>query len=50
MKDYKALTFSCGFIRVIEGLMMLTSLGFYYPNFEVKFLCWNYERELAKGR
>jgi hypothetical protein len=43
--DGHYLVFVCGFIRVVEGLAMLASLGFYYPHLEIELLCWNVKEE-----
>lgn len=42
------LTFIAGWLRLIEGLAMILSLGFYYPRLELSFLVWNHEHR-AKG-
>lgn len=48
MTSSKAITFWGGFPGLLDSLLRILSLGFYYSDLEMKFLVWNYNREIKK--
>ncbi len=44
------LIFTVGWIRIAEGILMVLSLGQYYPNLEMRYLVRDLDRRVGTPR